>query len=957
MLKELRYTGYTASPSDYDCPDGQLALALNLINEDGSLRPLFPPRRLLSLPASQEVVYCHRTSAFTHYLVHDSASLSLQWLDPDSQNAVDLGIFPSVMQVQSLGNTLIVLTPAGMHYFLWKPDLQDYADLGTGIPFPEISFALAFAPVSSGEDSFTVALDIPDGIEAEVSESWFERSGSGASRPHPSASHYKSPEYKALISDATTAVLAGLNKYVADAADECLFTEPFFVRYALRLYDGSHVMHSAPVLMIPNSAGPVLPYTPKLDGNSFSATTSIIHSRCSLLFRILKADLDAWADIVTHVDFFVSAPVYTFDQAGQVNPGLASVTAAEGKFSHAGHGGAHVNTSRADPVSGADILFIAGNRETPLAVPSGMEWNIGRRTATEIAGTLVSQQASLYYLVSSVEVGKIAVMEAFSPLDMQDMSLRNLITRTRLDDDYQSHHTLIPSLGYVYNSRLNIAGIIMRPFGGFPLRSMSQAVVAPSGHAEGSVSCRVWVCLRKNGTSMWVSTGEEDLPMTLGEDWFPRWLFYPDSSAVEMLIAEYSGGELTGWWRIPLTTHDFLEGAYWLRSLGSELPDHIVFSGTEEPGPGKIFFDAPSAECNQNAEATGLDMPSKLYTSEVGNPFFFPVTGINTIGAGRIIGLASAARALSQGQFGQFPLYALTDEGVWALEVSATGGFTAKQPVTRDVCLSAHSITQIDSAVLFATERGIMLLAGSQTQCITDPINNKEEINFTSLPAFHHLLSYAQATSAKEAPSDCGASETSAPPASPLAKWGASIAPFSEFLKGCRMAYDYINQRIILFNERMPYAYVYSLRSKLWGMQESTLHTVVDAYPSALAMAKDEEDQTWLVDLSHTDATSTICLLVTRPIKFDAPDVLKTVTTAIQRGILPHRKVAATALYATRDYLSWHYVASWRRLRIEQIRGTPFRAFRLASILELSPWHSLSGCSFDITPRFTRRLR
>ena len=63
-----------------------------------------------------------------------------------------------------------------------------------------------------------------------------------------------------------------------------------------------------------------------------------------------------------------------------------------------------------------------------------------------------------------------------------------------------------------------------------------------------------------------------------------------------------------------------------------------------------------------------IELPNKIYTSEVNNPFFFPLSGINTIGTGEIKGICSAVKALSEGQFGQFPLYAFTDEGVWALE-------------------------------------------------------------------------------------------------------------------------------------------------------------------------------------------------------------------------------------------------------------------------------------------------
>lgn len=32
MIKDIKYNGYTAQPSDYECSDGQLTTSLNLIS-------------------------------------------------------------------------------------------------------------------------------------------------------------------------------------------------------------------------------------------------------------------------------------------------------------------------------------------------------------------------------------------------------------------------------------------------------------------------------------------------------------------------------------------------------------------------------------------------------------------------------------------------------------------------------------------------------------------------------------------------------------------------------------------------------------------------------------------------------------------------------------------------------------------------------------------------------------
>ena len=81
MIKELQYKGYATEPSDYECPDGQLATSLNLINEDSQLKPVFQPSELAELPSGYKVVYIHDTNTFTHYVLLDSNTNKLYWID------------------------------------------------------------------------------------------------------------------------------------------------------------------------------------------------------------------------------------------------------------------------------------------------------------------------------------------------------------------------------------------------------------------------------------------------------------------------------------------------------------------------------------------------------------------------------------------------------------------------------------------------------------------------------------------------------------------------------------------------------------------------------------------------------------------------------------------------------------------------------------------------------------
>ena len=292
---------------------------------------------------------------------------------------------------------------------------------------------------------------------------------------------------------------------------------------------------------------------------------------------------------------------------------------------------------------------------------------------------------------------------------------------------------------------------------------------------------------------------------------------------------------------------------------------------------------------------------------------------------------------MSQGQFGQFPLYAFTTEGVWALEVSSTGSYSARQPITRDVCINTGSITQIDSSVLFATDRGIMLISGSQTQCITDGIFSEAPFNVLDLPGIDQLHA------------KLGHSADACLP----------MQPFLGFLAGCQMVYDYVHQRIFVYNPtkvngspKYTYAYVFSLKSKMWGMVFTNLASTINAYPEALAMTLDNK----LVSFSETDEEVCKGLYITRPLKLEAADVHKTISALIQRGHFQRGDVG-TVLYGSRDLFSWHLVWSSKDHYLRGFRGTPYKYFRIAGLATLTDGKSIFGASVNFEPRHTNQLR
>ena len=96
MIKEIKYNGYTAQPSDYACADGDLAGAVNLVPDQGALSPVFRPRVLFTLDDTKKVRYMHKSASpsYRHYIVVDSSTNSVYWLDDTTDISASGAVHP-----------------------------------------------------------------------------------------------------------------------------------------------------------------------------------------------------------------------------------------------------------------------------------------------------------------------------------------------------------------------------------------------------------------------------------------------------------------------------------------------------------------------------------------------------------------------------------------------------------------------------------------------------------------------------------------------------------------------------------------------------------------------------------------------------------------------------------------------------------------------------------------------
>lgn len=1069
MNKDISYKGYTAQPSDYDCPDGDLAVSLNLLHEDGALRPLSAPSKLFNIGKDKRI-FIHRAGAISNYIAYGVVSPTISWVGTESggkfETARPISLpsgFGHIVSITAVRYILIVSTINNLFYIRFNANENQYVFLGTRLP--QVSLDLALKLNFETENQYNLNLEFGSGTpgtgeDTTPDDMWdlvvtnSYRAATPASPEHGNANHdlltenwplnsssgvstgfielpnivikpnieyklqwyimialvntgiilyghrkgssereqimgiirsqtteyfleqtktfteeYTNLSYKIYVRGYTNSstlqttgsvsllsgidnsetgsdtvssyikytleshnvIMASINKFVNEKATmKSKFIYPFFVRYAVQLYDGSYGYISSPILMVPNSG-----YVPAINFLKFNN-----EGQNRLLLSAFLADIqyrasqkipDEWKDLFLGIDVFVSQPIWAYDQ-GKEYDGLTN----EFKFyptpDSISFGRSFIGAIETDPGTGYSRRNLADyvNRYASTSGTNTGYVKIAPRSQDDIMEDI--ETTSNFYKIASIGIEDInKSISQFISIDLEKEVLSGLVAREPLQDSSLQYEGF--KKGYLkdYNNRLHIchSEVILRS-----PELLNRCFNYLSD--DWANTCSVYVVLATEDGPKMVQVsakGSIDSP----------WFFYPDSRAYKAIFAykEPTDYRPLMFVEVELTRHTMLNGAFW---HSRSFANNLVFGSGSLP-------EMPSSN--------SLPALSTIYVSEANNPFVFQAVNAVAVGAQEVMAVSTAAKALSQGQFGQFPLYAFSTEGVWALSPSFTGGYTSVQPIVRDETIDIQSITQIDSAVLFASKRGIMLLSGSRADCITDSINTEYPFDPTTLAGFNKLHRLLGGTHTGIYDFD-SSGMNKAPDILEPGGWDElinpcscfPIAPFSRFLDNCRMIYDYVHQHIIVYSPSQDYAYVFSLKSKLWGMIYSNIESHFNSYPEAHAI----DDQGNLVTYSDRPDSKVKGLFLTRPLKLDTSDIHKTIDTVIQRGFFRRGNVN-TVLYGSRDLINWHLVWSSKDHYLRGFSGSPYKYFRIGGIANLQPNESIHSASVQFNLKFTNKPR
>lgn len=691
------------------------------------------------------------------------------------------------------------------------------------------------------------------------------------------------------------------------------FIDRVFVRYAYRLYDGSYIMHSAPMLI-------------EDDSQEFGYKSSNIETRvtgdagdrkCNVYVKMfslnysMKIDpiIEKWKDIIVAVDVFCSNNIQTKTSVDGIQP----------RFEKEWNPGDWAETG---------IVHVTDPNLIDSKVSIYVD-NVALRD--EILGV------SNFYLAASFDIKGEKMEEEIYKNKSKDVFSLN----PELTDDNYSHVSYSSMAPYVYNSKLHLAGVIERLFDGYGEDAFCDWGILSEGY-EGNVKTEkvsdvsVYTSIKTNQGVMVVKKEFDSLTYP-----FARMLSYPDNRAFKMqIIFKREGSQTYNSITMPLTAHKYLNISYYLNPTQTR---NTTIESTEENRFYGISSDSSISIETLNGDLptvkNKLERPNVLKVSKVDNPFFFPNESTYTVGEETIIGLSSISEPLSTGQVGQFPLYVFATDGIYSMEVDTTGELTYKNvsSLERHVCNNKESITPAVGGVFFTTDQGVMYLSGSTVKNISDSIKyNKAGTTDPLLTKIYGIESMS-----------CIDSD------------------IDSYLKSgkIRIMYLYKTNEIIISNDAKDYSYKYCPSTSFWYRVNTSYTSFVNVYPEGYAV---RDGIIYDIDVEDPEEYNSI-LIISLPMNLESTNHKKIIQSVLRCDLYVKNRLGVYImgsldgqkfdLVSLKEIVSEDDVRHCIDLVTKMKRSKSYKYFSFAITGNLQVKSNINYVGFNIDDSMTNRLR
>lgn len=271
------------------------------------------------------------------------------------------------------------------------------------------------------------------------------------------------------------------------------------------------------------------------------------------------------------------------------------------------------------------------------------------------------------------------------------------------------------------------------------------------------------------------------------------------------------------------------------------------------------------------------DRRNVLKVSSTQSPLYFPAENTYQVGNGEILGLCANTKALSEGQWGDAPLYVFCSDGIQGLFVDSTGQlcYPNSRPISREVCNNPHSITPIDDAVVYSSNRGLFMISGAQNVEISKPAEGNP-LRFTDSTSTDYLESSKLFLDIVANQSWLTDAMANAP----------TTEDFKEYIKNAECGWGYDHTELWVSNHNKDYTYIFSDGG--WSKVMRKIDYYINDYPRTYYISNNK-----VYDQNNNDNSVTDCFMVSRPMVVNG-ETAKTLTRAWLYGDFDVESIATS---------------------------------------------------------------
>lgn len=401
------------------------------------------------------------------------------------------------------------------------------------------------------------------------------------------------------------------------------------------------------------------------------------------------------------------------------------------------------------------------------------------------------EEGTDFYLIKSFPVEE-NFSDVFPLINNLVDDFRDLETKPSLPSDNFTHHRIHGSSLFAYNDRIFINDITTKLYEGYSVSSFLTTIsggITDAGtsydvHFEVDIQTGDGKKIVRNTDTMhfFKSVSEPTVPAFM----FKRYFAYPDARATTLRIYIETATDLKLIATLSLTPNEMLNMAIY-NKVSASLP--VTYGDYTYTG-------AVSGSDVLSAIDDTYNDKNRIQATELSNPFYYPAINSYRVGNGRVLGLSTNALAISAGQFGEYPLFCFTEDGIWALMIgNGEVLISSIKPLSRKVCNNPASLTMIDGGTVFTTEKGLWIISGASPIEIgslaegretSKLFGNADYANVGNDPATFEIKDFL-----------CG-------------------CDFLDYIAGAIIAWEPENREIILSNNIFNYSWVYSVDHKMW---------------------------------------------------------------------------------------------------------------------------------------------